>query len=152
LGVLMETEVWPNLLHEARRRRRAAGAGQCPPVRHAARPRAGVLAALMQPALACFDAVLAQTEADAARLRRIWGAQPVQVLGNLKFDMAPKPELLARGRRLAQWHWAARWCWPQSRVKAKKPSCWSRGAGCPASCPHRDGPFAAAGAAPPAAF
>jgi len=41
--------------------------------------------------------VLAQTEGDAARLRAS-GATHVQVLGNLKFDMAPQPELLARGR------------------------------------------------------
>ena len=54
----------------------------------------------MHPALACFKLVLAQTEADAGRLRAS-GADPVQVMGNLKFDMAPKPELLARGHRWA---------------------------------------------------
>jgi hypothetical protein len=68
LGVLMETEVWPNLLHEAR----AAGV---PMVLANARlsERSAVkgrrLAALMHPAMACFTQVLAQTEADAARLR-----------------------------------------------------------------------------------
>ena len=96
LGVLMETEVWPNLLHEAR----AAGvplvlANARLSDRSAAKGR--LLAPLMHPALACFNTVLAQTEADAARLRAS-GAQRVQVLGNLKFDMAPKPELLAMGR------------------------------------------------------
>ena len=95
LGVLMETEVWPNLLHEAH----AAGvplvqANARLSERSAAKGRQ--LAALMLPAMACFDAVLAQTEADAARLRAS-AARGVQVLGNLKFDMAPKPELLARG-------------------------------------------------------
>jgi len=40
--------------------------------------------------------VLAQTEADAERLRAI-GAPHVQVCGNLKFDMAPSPEQLAQG-------------------------------------------------------
>ncbi len=96
LGVLMETEVWPNLLQEAR----AAGvplvqANARLSNRSAAKGR--LLSALMHPAMACFSVVLAQTEADAARLRAS-GAQGVQVLGNLKFDMAPKPELLARGR------------------------------------------------------
>ena len=96
LGVLMETEVWPNLLHEAR----AAGvpmvlANARLSERSAAKGR--WLAALMHPAMACFTQVLAQTEADAARLRAS-GAQQVQVLGNLKFDMTPKPELLALGQ------------------------------------------------------
>jgi 3-deoxy-D-manno-octulosonic-acid transferase len=96
LGVLMETEVWPNLLHEAR----AAGvpmvlANARLSERSAAKGRR--LAALMHPAMACFTQVLAQTEADAARLRAS-GAQQVQVLGNLKFDMTPKPELLALGQ------------------------------------------------------
>jgi 3-deoxy-D-manno-octulosonic-acid transferase len=96
MGVLMETEVWPNLLHEAH----AAGvplvlANARLSERSAAKGRR--LAALMHPAMACFTQVLAQTEADAARLRDS-GAQQVQVLGNLKFDMTPKPELLALGQ------------------------------------------------------
>lgn len=102
LGLLMETEVWPNLLQ-------AAQAAGVPLVLANARlsersERKGRrLAALLHPAMACFDAVLAQTEADAARLRAS-GAHHVQVLGNLKFDMTPKPELLALG---AGWRAAA---------------------------------------------
>jgi 3-deoxy-D-manno-octulosonic-acid transferase len=100
LGVLMETEVWPNLLHAAR----AAGV---PLVLANARlsersmAKGMRLAALMHPAMACFSQVLAQTEADAARLRAS-GARDVQVLGNLKFDMTPSPELLALGRAWRQ--------------------------------------------------
>jgi 3-deoxy-D-manno-octulosonic-acid transferase len=41
--------------------------------------------------------VLAQTEADATRLREA-GARNVVVSGNLKFDMTPDEALLARGR------------------------------------------------------
>jgi 3-deoxy-D-manno-octulosonic-acid transferase len=54
-------------------------------------------AALLHPALGRFDAVLAQTEADAARLRAS-GARAVQVAGNLKFEITLRDELLARGR------------------------------------------------------
>ncbi len=96
VGVLMETEVWPNLLQAAR----AAGV---PLVLANARlsersARKGMqLSALLHPAMACFDAVLAQTEGDAQRLRDA-GARGVQVLGNLKFDMTPSPELLTRGQ------------------------------------------------------
>ncbi len=99
VGVLMETEIWPNLLFEAH----AAG---LPMVLANARlscrsQRKGQrLGALMHPAVVSLTLVLAQTEADAQRLRTS-GAQRVQVLGNLKFDMTPKPELLARGQAWA---------------------------------------------------
>ena len=100
LGVVMETEVWPNLLHGSR----AAGV---PLVLANARlserseAKGLRLAALMHPAMACFSLVLAQTEADATRLRAS-GAERVDVSGNLKFDMVPDPALLARGRAWRQ--------------------------------------------------
>jgi 3-deoxy-D-manno-octulosonic-acid transferase len=97
LGVLMETEVWPNLLHAAQ--------GEGVPVLlanarlSAKSARQGErLSALLHPAVARFTSVLAQTEADAERLRAAH-AQQVQVLGNLKFDMTPAPALLALGQR-----------------------------------------------------
>jgi 3-deoxy-D-manno-octulosonic-acid transferase len=97
-GVLMETEVWPNLLFGAK----AAGVPLVlANARLSARSQAkgDRLAALLHPAMACFTAVLAQTEADAERLRAS-GAQAaaVQVMGNLKFDMALPPALLAQGQ------------------------------------------------------
>jgi 3-deoxy-D-manno-octulosonic-acid transferase len=102
LGVLMETEVWPNLLFAAR----AAGvplvlANARLSVRSQAKGER--LAALMHPALACFSAVLAQTDADAERLRASGApASAVQVMGNLKFDMAMPPALLAEGQAWRQ--------------------------------------------------
>jgi 3-deoxy-D-manno-octulosonic-acid transferase len=99
LGVVMETEVWPNLLFEAR----AAGVPMVlANARLSARSqrKGNRLKALMHPALACFTQVLAQTEADAQRLRDS-GAQHLQVLGNLKFDITPSPLLLAQGRAWA---------------------------------------------------
>jgi 3-deoxy-D-manno-octulosonic-acid transferase len=95
VGVLMETEVWPNLLL-------AAQAQALPMVLANARlsvksHRQGQrLAALMRPAAQSLRLVLAQTEADAARLRDA-GALKVIVSGNLKFDMSPDPALLALG-------------------------------------------------------
>jgi 3-deoxy-D-manno-octulosonic-acid transferase len=100
LGVLMETEVWPNLLH------RAAAAG-VPVVLANARlserslRRGLAMEGLMKPAAQRLHAVLAQSEADAQRLRRM-GAAQVEVCGNLKFDIAPSAELLARGRAWRQ--------------------------------------------------
>jgi 3-deoxy-D-manno-octulosonic-acid transferase len=55
------------------------------------------LRALMRPAAATVARVFAQTDADAQRLR-LAGAADVAVCGNLKFDVAPDPQLLSRGR------------------------------------------------------
>lgn len=96
VGVLMETEIWPNLLH-------AAHTAGVPMVLANARlsvksHRKGQrLAALMRPAVATLRLVLAQTEDDAARLRDS-GAREVVICGNLKFDMVPDEGLLARGQ------------------------------------------------------
>ncbi len=95
-GVLMETEIWPNLLHAAKRH-------GVPIVLANARlseksQRQGQrLDAVLRPAVRKLSLVLAQTELDAQRLRDA-GAQRVLVSGNLKFDMNPDAALLARGR------------------------------------------------------
>ncbi|MDE2082253.1 MAG: lipid IV(A) 3-deoxy-D-manno-octulosonic acid transferase [Burkholderiales bacterium] len=95
-GVLLETEVWPALLHAAQQ---AGVPMMLANARLSARSQARGerLAVLMRPAVAAIGTVLAQTEADAARLRAL-GAGDVRVLGNLKFDMAPPPALLDQGR------------------------------------------------------
>jgi 3-deoxy-D-manno-octulosonic-acid transferase len=53
----------------------------------------------MREAASGLKLVVAQTEADAERLRR-FGASEVHVAGSLKFDVAPPPAMLQRG---AQW-------------------------------------------------
>jgi 3-deoxy-D-manno-octulosonic-acid transferase len=96
-GVLMETEVWPNLL-------RAAAARGVPMVlanarlSERSRAKGERIAALVRPVAGSLAAVLAQTEADAGRLRS-FGAARVQVCGNLKFDVNPDPALQALGQR-----------------------------------------------------
>ncbi|HMC16413.1 MAG TPA: 3-deoxy-D-manno-octulosonic acid transferase, partial [Albitalea sp.] len=96
VGVLMETEIWPNLLHAAKRH-------GVPVVLANARlseksQRSGQrLDAVLRPAVRKLSLVLAQTDTDAQRLRDA-GAPHVLVSGNLKFDMAPDLALLARGR------------------------------------------------------
>ena len=96
VGVLMETEIWPNLILQASARGvplALANARLSEKSLRGARRAGG----LLRPAYRALSAVWAQTEADAARLRAI-GAGPVIVLGNLKFDARPAPGLLARGR------------------------------------------------------
>ena len=95
-GVLMETEVWPVLLHEAQ----AAGV---PMVLANARLSPKSLrrgerhATLLRPAVVSLHLVLAQTEADAQRLRTM-GAPAPQVCGNLKFDLTPDEACIGQGR------------------------------------------------------
>jgi len=100
VGVIMETEVWPNLMHAARM-------AQVPMVLANARlsvksQRKGRrFDVLLRPALAAFNRVLAQTPRDAQRLRES-GAKPVEVCGNTKFDISPSARLLARGHEWRQ--------------------------------------------------
>lgn len=95
VGVLMETEVWPNLQHEAK----LAGV---PMVLANARLsekslRQGLrLGVLLRPAAQAMSLCLAQTPADAERLMGM-GAPVVRVVGNVKFDMTPSPALLTQG-------------------------------------------------------
>jgi 3-deoxy-D-manno-octulosonic-acid transferase len=95
LCVLMETEVWPNVMHYA-------GRHKVPVVLANARlserslAKAERLAWLLKPALGGLAQALAQTDDDAYRLRKA-GARQVRVIGNLKFDMTPPPKVLARG-------------------------------------------------------
>lgn len=102
VGILMETELWPNLVH-------AAARGQVPIVlanaRLSERSARGYarLPALTRACLQRIAVVAAQSDADAERLRTL-GAQTVHVTGNLKFDIAPPDTLLARGTA-----WKAQW-------------------------------------------
>ena len=95
LGVIMETELWPNVCAAAAR---AAVPLALVNARLSERSlRKGLRwRALIGPALRSLAAVLAQTDADALRLRRL-GRADAPVLGNLKFDFAPPAQGLAQG-------------------------------------------------------
>ncbi|WP_042886917.1 lipid IV(A) 3-deoxy-D-manno-octulosonic acid transferase [Cupriavidus necator] len=97
-GVLMETEVWPNVVHGARK----AGVplylvnARLSPRSFRRTARFGRAAASMY---RDFAGVLAQTAGDAERFRAL-GVPAVQITGNLKFDMQPAPAGVALGERL----------------------------------------------------
>lgn len=95
LGLLMETELWPNLIAAAQRRKLPMALINA---RLSARSQRGYrrLSPLIRPALQALHAVAAQTPADAERLTAI-GARNVSVFGNIKFDVTPSPEKLALG-------------------------------------------------------
>ncbi|XDF37969.1 3-deoxy-D-manno-octulosonic acid transferase [Paracidovorax avenae] len=96
MGVLMETEIWPNLVAGCRRRGIALVLANA---RLNEKSLAGARrwAWLARPAYAGLSAVWAQTEADAERLRAA-GARVEGVFGNLKFDVVPDAAQLAQGR------------------------------------------------------
>lgn len=94
-GLLMETEVWPNLI--------ASGNAAGVPLhlinaRLSERSRRGYerVGSLACDAMRGFQIIAAQTEADALRLRAL-GAKSVSVSGNLKFDVDPPAAQLAQG-------------------------------------------------------
>jgi 3-deoxy-D-manno-octulosonic-acid transferase len=94
----METELWPNLVRECR----ASGVPLLLANARLSEKSARGYARIDSLARGTFGglaAVGAQTEADAARLTRL-GARAVAVTGNLKFDLAPPPAMLERGREL----------------------------------------------------
>jgi 3-deoxy-D-manno-octulosonic-acid transferase len=99
IGLLMETELWPNLVAGCKK----AGV---PLVLANARMsdksmrQAQQLAWLARPAFAALTAVWAQTQADAQRLMQL-GAPVQGVFGNLKFDATPNAAQVATGRA---WH------------------------------------------------
>ena len=99
LGIIMETEIWPNLLHECRR-------CAVPVIFASARLSAKSVArylrlgSLVREALSGVQ-IAAQSAEDAARFTAI-GADPArtQVSGNVKFDMQQGPEVAREGREL----------------------------------------------------
>jgi 3-deoxy-D-manno-octulosonic-acid transferase len=96
LGVIMETEVWPNLLAGCAASRVPVLLANARMSEKSARGYAR-WKGLTQPAFASLAAVCAQSIGDAERLRAL-GAPRVEVTGNLKFDVAPDAQQLAAGR------------------------------------------------------
>ncbi len=98
LGVVLETELWPNLVAGCRARGVPLLLANARMSGRSARGYARV-AALTGPMLRGLSAIAAQTEADALRLRSL-GAPQVDVLGNLKFDLLPPPAQIEAGAAL----------------------------------------------------
>ncbi len=95
-GVLMETEVWPNLVAQCRESGVPLALANA---RLSAKSLAQALGLrwLSHPAYAALAAVWAQTHADARRLTQA-GAHVKGVFGNLKFDAVADAGQLAQGR------------------------------------------------------
>jgi 3-deoxy-D-manno-octulosonic-acid transferase len=97
MGVLMETEVWPNLLAAAKERDIPIALANAR-LNDKSLATALRLAGLSRATYAMLSAVWAQTEGDARRLAQA-GATVKGVFGNLKFDAAPDASMLERARQ-----------------------------------------------------
>ena len=111
LGLILETELWPNLYRDCGERRvplvLASARVSARSVRHYR-----LLAGLVRATLARVSLVAAQSDADAARFIALGAsAARTQVVGNLKFDAGPPPETAARGRALRTAFGATRPVW-----------------------------------------
>jgi 3-deoxy-D-manno-octulosonic-acid transferase len=87
LGILMETEIWFNLVYECERSGVPLLLANARMSAKSARGYA-VVGPLVRSALGRLSAVAAQTAEDAERLLSL-GARAVEVTGNLKFDAEP---------------------------------------------------------------
>jgi 3-deoxy-D-manno-octulosonic-acid transferase len=98
LCMLMETEVWPNVMAQCRKREVPVALVNA---RLSARSlaKAQRLPALFMQAASAIGCVAAQTEDDAQRIRAL-GAPNVHVTGSIKFDIVPPDAMLERGAAL----------------------------------------------------
>ena len=98
--ILMETEVWPNLIHSCHQKNvpvALVNARLSPRSLH----KAERLARLIRPAVQLITCVAAQTAADADRITSL-GAAHVRVSGNTKFDVTIPAEKMATGHWMRQ--------------------------------------------------
>ncbi len=96
IGIMMETEVWPNLLAACRAQGIPVMLANARMSRKSARGYRR-FAWLTRPAFGSLAAVCAQGRSDARRLARL-GAANVVLTGNLKFDVEPDPAKVEEGR------------------------------------------------------
>jgi 3-deoxy-D-manno-octulosonic-acid transferase len=111
LLVIIEAELWPNLLHECARR-------EVPVLLASARMSARSAArwarfrSVLQPALASAVTVAAQSASDAGRFAALGvPSARVHCCGNLKFDRTPDPAVRERARQLRTRYAVARPMW-----------------------------------------
>ena len=106
LAVIMETELWPNHIHQCAKRGIPVALANARLSERSARGYAR-FAGLTRPMLAEMSLFAVQTEAEAERFRQL-GARPecVQVTGSIKFDLKIDEQLLPRAQALRE-QWGA---------------------------------------------
>ena len=112
LAVIMETELWPNHIHQCAKRGIPVALANA---RLSARSAKGYarFAKLTRPMLEEMSLIAAQTETEAERFRQLGArSECVQVTGSIKFDLTIDPQLLIKARALReQWQALERPVW-----------------------------------------
>ena len=111
LAIIMETELWPNLLYECRRRgvRVVLASARLTPKSVSRYRRFGTL---FSGAVATTTLIGAQTSEDAERFVAIGAARDrTHVIGNVKFDMRLGSSIIEQGRELRRLLIGARPAW-----------------------------------------
>jgi 3-deoxy-D-manno-octulosonic-acid transferase len=98
LGLLLETELWFNLIAGCKRRRIPLLLVNARLSERSAQGYARI-AGLTREGLQSLTAIAAQTAADAERLQTL-GAENVEICGNLKFDVKPPADAGEQGTKL----------------------------------------------------
>ncbi|WP_447891404.1 lipid IV(A) 3-deoxy-D-manno-octulosonic acid transferase [Pseudomonas atacamensis] len=112
LAVIMETELWPNHIHQCAKRGMPVALANGRLSQRSAKGY-GRFSKLTAPMLAEMSLLAVQTEAEAQRFRDL-GARPesVEVTGSIKFDLTIDPQLLQRATELrSQWQAQDRPVW-----------------------------------------
>lgn len=112
LAVIMETELWPNHIHQCAKRGIPVALANARLSERSARGYAR-FAGLTRPMLAEMSLIAVQTETEAERFRQL-GARPecVEVTGSIKFDLRIDDQLLPRAHALrGQWQASQRPVW-----------------------------------------
>jgi 3-deoxy-D-manno-octulosonic-acid transferase len=112
LGVIMETELWPNVIHQCAKRRIPTVLANARLSERSARGY-GRFAKLTRPMLGEVSLFAVQTQTEAQRFLDL-GARPecVMVTGSIKFDLTIDPALLERAAQLrTEWQATERPVW-----------------------------------------
>ncbi|WP_339843345.1 lipid IV(A) 3-deoxy-D-manno-octulosonic acid transferase [uncultured Halopseudomonas sp.] len=100
IGVIMETELWPNMVHEAKAARVPLVLANARLSERSARGYQRV-AWLVRPMFAALDWVAVQTQAEAQRFARLGVDQSaMSITGSIKFDLQPDPAVLDQASSL----------------------------------------------------
>ncbi|MCU1750744.1 lipid IV(A) 3-deoxy-D-manno-octulosonic acid transferase [Pseudomonas sp. 6D_7.1_Bac1] len=112
LAVIMETELWPNHIHQCAKRGIPVALANARLSERSAKGY-GRFAKLTQPMLAEMSLFAVQTEAEAERFRQLGArSETVEVTGSIKFDLSIDPKLLQRAAELRQlWQAVERPVW-----------------------------------------
>ncbi len=112
LAIVMETELWPNLVHQCSRKQIPVVLANARLSERSARGYAR-FPKLTAPMLAQLSAIAVQTQAEAERFIELGARkEAVQVTGSIKFDLQIAPELLQQARQLReQWQLNKRPVW-----------------------------------------